>query len=115
MCPIGSMNMENLPGAPVDWDELFSLPKDYWLADVEETRKYFHDQVGTDMPKKVLEELDKQEELLKKLWASQDELTPANDAALKPWHVNNDYRSDIRSNLANYTPNPFTDHRSSTR
>ena len=61
------MNMDKLPGGEVDWDELFSLPKDYWTADVAETRKYFHDQVGTDMPKKVLEELDKMEALFKKL------------------------------------------------
>jgi len=64
----GSMNMENLP-EPVDWDELFSLPKDYWLADVAESRKYFQDQVGSDMPKKVMEQVDELEERLKKYFA----------------------------------------------
>jgi phosphoenolpyruvate carboxykinase (GTP) len=63
----GSMNMDNLPGGEVDWDELFSLPKDYWTADVAETRKYFHDQVGSDMPKKVLEQLDDMEARFQKL------------------------------------------------
>ncbi len=36
--------MEGLP--PVDWEELFSLPKDYWTADAEEVRKFMEEQVG---------------------------------------------------------------------
>ncbi|ESN93840.1 hypothetical protein HELRODRAFT_88036 [Helobdella robusta] len=43
----------------VNWDELFSLPKEYWMEDVEETKSFFEDEVGKDMPQAVYDELEK--------------------------------------------------------
>ncbi len=37
--------MEGL--GPVDLDALFSLPKDYWVEDAKEARKFLDDQVYT--------------------------------------------------------------------
>lgn len=39
-------------------DELFSLPKDFWLNECDEVQNYFEQQVGSDLPKKVMKELD---------------------------------------------------------
>ena len=36
----GSINMEGLKET-VDWDALFSVPKDFWAAEVEEIDTYF--------------------------------------------------------------------------
>ncbi|VDQ03041.1 unnamed protein product [Trichobilharzia regenti] len=47
-------------GIKADWDENFSLPKDYLLEDVEETIKYLHEQVGKDLPDVIQKELDNQ-------------------------------------------------------
>jgi len=55
----GSINMEGLP--PVDWNQLFSLPKDYWKEDIVETRKFFDEQVGSDLPRAIAEQLKMQE------------------------------------------------------
>lgn len=52
---------------PVDWDTLFSVPKDYWLDDTHESKAFFRDQVGCDLPKVIAEELSKQEERINKM------------------------------------------------
>ncbi|KAK2159521.1 hypothetical protein LSH36_151g01024 [Paralvinella palmiformis] len=52
----GSLNTEGLPR--VDWDELFSLPKQYWQEDVRETKQFLDDQVGCDLPAEIREELE---------------------------------------------------------
>jgi len=57
----GSINMSGL-GAKVNWDELFSLPKDYWCEDMEETRKFLEEQVGCDLPVALGQQLDEQQE-----------------------------------------------------
>jgi len=44
--------------ANVNWDELFSIPKDYWCEDVRETRQFLHEQVGSDLPAEIERELD---------------------------------------------------------
>ncbi|CAD7088748.1 unnamed protein product [Hermetia illucens] len=46
----------------IDMDELFSLPKDFWQTEVEQIRTYFRDQVGSDLPKEVENELEKLKE-----------------------------------------------------
>ena len=56
----GSINLEGLSN--IDWDELVSLPKDYWKGDVEETGKFFEEQVGEDLPAAIREEHQKQKE-----------------------------------------------------
>lgn len=40
---LGSINLE---GLDVNWDELMSLPKDYWLEDMVETKQFFDKQVS---------------------------------------------------------------------
>jgi len=46
----------------VDWDALFKLPKDYWVEDMAETRKFLETELGQDMPPAVLKEvLDQQQ------------------------------------------------------
>jgi len=47
----GSLNLEGLED--IDWDELFSTPNDYWMEEVEELKKYFHQQVGKSLPEEI--------------------------------------------------------------
>ena len=54
-----SMNLDGLDG--VDWDQLFSLPKDYWMEDIAETKKFLDDQVGCDLPAEIVKQLAEQE------------------------------------------------------
>lgn len=56
----GSINVDGL-GA-IDWDELFSLPKDYWVEDIKETKQFLHNQVGCDLPEAIERQLNAQEE-----------------------------------------------------
>ncbi|CAH8624711.1 unnamed protein product [Schistosoma margrebowiei] len=63
--PIGILPKKgsiNFDGINVDWDENFSLPKDYLLEDVDETMKYLHEQVGKDLPAVIQNELNNQRE-----------------------------------------------------
>lgn len=45
----------------VHWDELFSLPKDYLVEDIAETRKFLEVEVGEDLPAAIEKELVEQE------------------------------------------------------
>jgi len=56
----GSINVSGM-GAKVNWDELFSLPKEYWCEDMEETRKFLEEQVGCDLPVALAQQLDDQQ------------------------------------------------------
>jgi phosphoenolpyruvate carboxykinase (GTP) len=56
----GSINVSGM-GAKVNWDELFSLPKEYWCEDMEETRKFLEEQVGCDLPEALKNQLDDQQ------------------------------------------------------
>jgi phosphoenolpyruvate carboxykinase (GTP) len=56
----GSINLEGLD-EPIDWDELFSLPKDYWVEDAKEIKKFMEEQVGPDLPPEIRAEMDAQE------------------------------------------------------
>jgi phosphoenolpyruvate carboxykinase (GTP) len=55
----GSVNLEGL--GDIKWDELFSLPKDYWVEDAKEVRRFMQEQVGQDLPHAIQVELDEQE------------------------------------------------------
>jgi len=55
-----SMNLDGLEDT-VDWDELFSLPKDYWMEDIAETKKFLDEQVGCDLPAEIVKQLADQE------------------------------------------------------
>ncbi|ESO98228.1 hypothetical protein LOTGIDRAFT_203707 [Lottia gigantea] len=62
----GSIKMEGLKD-PVNWDELFSLPKHYWLDDTHESTRFLEDQVGCDVPEVIMKLLKEQEESFKKM------------------------------------------------
>lgn len=50
---------------PVDLEQLFSLPRDFWQQEVEEIETYFEQQVGADLPATIRRELsDLKERLL---------------------------------------------------
>lgn len=51
--------MSGLP--TVDWKQLFSLPKHYWLDDTRESTRFLEDQVGVDTPKVIWKHLKEQE------------------------------------------------------
>lgn len=53
-----SINLDGL--GPVNWDEIFSLPKEYWTEDIRETREFLDNQVGSDLPQTIISELDMQ-------------------------------------------------------
>lgn len=42
----------------VKLDELFSIERDFWLKEVEEIQKYYHDQVGDDLPNEIQHQLN---------------------------------------------------------
>ncbi|EDO41588.1 predicted protein [Nematostella vectensis] len=70
-CPVGlipkpgTLNLDGLD--KINWDELFSVPKDYWLQIVcENLHQYYKDQVGKDLPKEITNELKALEDRLKK-------------------------------------------------
>ncbi|KAL3074984.1 hypothetical protein niasHS_014429 [Heterodera schachtii] len=54
-----SMHLEGLGN--IDWDQLMSLPADYWHDDAKEVRKFLEEQVCTDLPEHILTELEQQE------------------------------------------------------
>ncbi|VDN53774.1 unnamed protein product [Dracunculus medinensis] len=54
----GSINLEGLP--KIDWAKLMSIPKSYWMEDMEETKHFFEMQVGSDLPPEIANELEKQ-------------------------------------------------------
>mgnify|MGYP002803971468 CR=1 FL=1 len=67
--PIGllpSNNALNLEGlGKIEMKELMSVPKDYWLNEVEAIRKYLDDQLSSDVPSAIKQELDDLEERVK--------------------------------------------------
>ncbi|CAD7011527.1 unnamed protein product [Ceratitis capitata] len=52
----GHLNLANMKD-DIDYQELFSLPKEFWLEEVAEIRNYFDSQVGSDLPEQIYEEL----------------------------------------------------------
>ncbi|GFS19999.1 phosphoenolpyruvate carboxykinase [GTP] [Elysia marginata] len=59
----GSINTNGLP--PIKESELFSFPKQYWLNDTCESRKFLEDQVGVDTPAIIFKLLEEQENALR--------------------------------------------------
>ncbi|XP_069676082.1 phosphoenolpyruvate carboxykinase [GTP] isoform X2 [Periplaneta americana] len=52
----GTLRLDGLE-EPINMTELFSLPKDFWLQEVEDIERYFSDQVGADLPPTIASEL----------------------------------------------------------
>lgn len=61
-----SINVEGLEES-IDWNELFSLPKEFWQDEVEDLEKYFSEQFGNDLPNAISEELHKLKERVQKM------------------------------------------------
>ena len=60
--PIGYIPKEdsiNLKGLnqEINMKELLSVPKEMWIEECDEIAKYFDEQVGDDLPKRIQEEL----------------------------------------------------------
>lgn len=55
-----TINIDGL--GPIDMDELFRLPKEFWQNECKEIRKYFDEQVPQDLPAEVANELNTLEE-----------------------------------------------------
>ena len=51
-----ALNLEGL--GHIEMEELMSAPKDYWLEEVQAIRKYFSDQLSSEIPSKITQELD---------------------------------------------------------
>lgn len=62
----GSINLDGIEDK-VHWDELLSLPKDYWMEDIKETRKFLEVEVGEDLPVEIENQLIQQEERIKQM------------------------------------------------
>ena len=55
---VGSMNLEGL--GDIDWDRLFSIPKAYWTENIQEEIDFLEEQVSTDLPEKIRQQLEAQ-------------------------------------------------------
>lgn len=53
----GTLKTDDLT-PPINTKELFSLPKDFWMKEVEEIGKYFDEQVGANLPAEISNELN---------------------------------------------------------
>ena len=62
----GSMDLTGIE-KDVNWDKLFSLPKDYWVEDMAETRRFLEVELGQDMPPVVQKEVLDQVERISKM------------------------------------------------
>ena len=54
----GTINMDGLKN--VNWDEIFSLPKQFWQEDIRETKRFLEEQVTTDLPEVIRQEVEDQ-------------------------------------------------------
>jgi len=59
-----SFNLKGLP--EIDWNGLFSTPKPFWEKEASAIKSYFDDNIGSDLPKKLSEEVDKLEKRIRK-------------------------------------------------
>ena len=62
----GSINTSGLKD-PIDWQELFSIPKPFWQEEVADLEKYFSEQFGNDLPNAVSEELHNLKQRVEKM------------------------------------------------
>lgn len=58
-----SFNVDGL-AQKVDMQALFEVPKDFWLREIQELRKYFSDQLTSDLPEAIATELSSLEKRL---------------------------------------------------
>ncbi|XP_031620284.1 phosphoenolpyruvate carboxykinase [GTP] [Contarinia nasturtii] len=53
----GSLNVEQLQDE-INVNELFSIPKEFWLKEIDDIIRYFDEQVGSDLPPEIAHELN---------------------------------------------------------
>ena len=58
-----SINTEGLE--KIDMEKLLYIPREYWIDEVQRLRKYYDEQVGSDLPEAVNKELDDLEQRVK--------------------------------------------------
>lgn len=51
------MNLDGM-SSPIDWNQLFDLPRDFWKAEVDNIEKYLTDQINEDLPKEMVKEIE---------------------------------------------------------
>jgi phosphoenolpyruvate carboxykinase (GTP) len=44
----------------INFEELFSVPKEFWLEECDIIRHYFTEQVGSDMPDEIWNQLEQE-------------------------------------------------------
>lgn len=62
----GALNLSGL-SSPVNERELFSIPKDFWLREVDEIKQYYDNQVPHDLPQEIATELEQLKERIQKM------------------------------------------------
>ncbi|XP_039591762.1 phosphoenolpyruvate carboxykinase, cytosolic [GTP] [Polypterus senegalus] len=62
---VGTLNLKGMKD--INLKELFSIPKDFWEQEVHDTRKYFEEQVGDDLPYEIEEQLQHLEQRVQHL------------------------------------------------
>ena len=62
----GSLNLDGL-SSPVNERELFSIPKDFWLREVEEVKQYYDNQLPQDLPAEIASELEQLKSRIEKM------------------------------------------------
>ena len=58
-----ALNLDGLP--KINMEELMSVPKEEWLNEVAAIRKYFNEQLSTEVPAEITKEIDALEERIK--------------------------------------------------
>jgi phosphoenolpyruvate carboxykinase (GTP) len=54
-----SFNLDGLDS--INWDELFRIDRPFWAEETASLRKYLNDNIGSDLPKEIREQLDQLE------------------------------------------------------
>ena len=62
----GSVDLKGLL-EEVDWQKLFSLPRDFWMAEVEELKRWLDQELSADMPDVIREQMLLLEQRVKNL------------------------------------------------
>lgn len=53
---------------PVDWKKLFDLPKDFWIAEMDNIEKYLTDQINEDLPREMIKEIEDLRQRFNQFW-----------------------------------------------
>lgn len=69
--PIGYIpraNAINIEGLEkIDMEKLFDIPREYWLDEVERLRRYYEEQLSSDLPSAIKKELNELEQRVKSI------------------------------------------------